>query len=80
MKYLILITLFLFGCTDAAFEKTTNFGNSAKVKCYSGGQVIYDGESSGKISSEQGSDGYYFRDKSTGKLIEISADCLFYYN
>lgn len=28
--------------------------------------------SSGKVSSESNSDGYYFSDKKTGKLIEVT--------
>jgi hypothetical protein len=29
-------------------------------------------KSSGKVISENGSDGYYFNDATTGKLIEVS--------
>lgn len=78
MKYIILVVL-LSGCTDAAFDKVANLGNGAHIKCYSGGQLIYEGDATGKILSEKESDGYYFRDKATDKLIEISADCAFYY-
>lgn len=77
MKYLLLIAFAIIftGCTDAGFEKLTNYGNSAHIKCWSGGSVIYDGHSTGKVASEAQSDGYFFKDRETGKLKEVSGNC-----
>lgn len=77
MKYFLLITcsLLAISCTDAKFSKLTNIGNSATIKCYSGGTLIYDGKSTGKISSEENSDGYFFKEQGTGKLKEVSGNC-----
>ncbi len=83
MKKLIPMTIALLlaaGCTDAKFEKMTNFGNSASIQCYSGAQVIYDGRSTGKIKSEENSDGYYFKEKQTGNLKEVSGNCIITYD
>lgn len=85
MKKLILIpALFsvalMSGCTDAHFDKLTNFGGSASVKCYSGEKLIFDGVSTGKVVSEANSDGYAFRDSSDGKLKEVSGNCVIEYN
>ncbi len=74
MKYLILLAL--AGCTDATLKKITQLGGSQEITCYSGGVIIYHGISTGKVMSEEKSDGYYFEDKATGKIIEISADCV----
>ena len=46
-------------------------GSKAHIKCYSGGVLIYEGHSTGKVSSEENSDGYFFRDKETGKMKEM---------
>lgn len=78
--FLAVITLLLVGCTDARMSKLTNLGNSAKIKCYSGGMVIYDGESTGKVKSEETSDGYFFKEKGTGRLLEVSGNCIISYD
>ena len=68
-----LLTLMLStSCTDASWEKKTNYGNNFKVDLYSGGQLVRSWISSGKVSTEEKSDGYYFKDKDSGKLIEVS--------
>lgn len=71
----------LSGCSDAARSKLFNrlTGEEASVKCYSGDLLIYDGVSTGKISTEQSSDGYYFREKSSGDLVEVSGNCVIRY-
>lgn len=71
-----LIVLFAIGCTDAKMKQFTTIGSSAHVKCYSGGTVIYDGYSTGKVTTEKGSDGWYFEDSKTNKLIRVSGDCV----
>lgn len=57
------------------------YGQEASITCYSGGQKIYDGVSTSKIKrASTGADGYYFRDKATGRLREVSGDCNIDYN
>lgn len=41
---------------------------------YSGGQKVREWTSTGKVLSESQSDGYYFEDSETGKLIEVAGD------
>ena len=77
---LIYVLLSLWGCTDAQIAKLGGLGNEAKVKCWSGGQVIYEGMSTGKVQSEANSDGYFFRDKESGKLMEVSGNCVITYD
>ncbi len=77
LRSIFFIILFAgVGCTDAGFEKLTAFGSGHSVKCYSGAAVIYDGVATGKVISEENSDGYYFKDKATGVLMEVSGNCV----
>ncbi len=80
IKKIIAIVFFgtiLSGCTDAELSSFDTLSNPEHVQCYSGGKLIYEGDSTGKVLSVEKSDGYYFRDKATQKLVEISADCIF---
>ena len=70
----IVIASTLFSCTDANRSKLFGYGNQFKVEMYSGGQKVREWTSSGKVLSEEGSDGYYFKDKDSGKLIEVAGD------
>ena len=82
MKTVITMGLlvFLVGCTDAKFAKFTNMGNQAQIECFSGGKQIYEGHSTGKVISEESSDGYFFKEKGTGKLKEVSGNCVITYD
>ena len=76
---LLIINIFFMGCTDAQIAKLGGLGNEASVKCWSGTKVIYEGTSTGKVQSEADSDGYFFKDKATGKLMEVSGNCVITY-
>jgi hypothetical protein len=65
----------LSSCSDAMKGRFSALGNGRAIKCFSGGTLIYEGKSTGKINSEEGSDGYYFTDIN-GKYVEVNADCL----
>ena len=75
----LMIILSFVSCTDAQRAKIGGLGNEATVKCWSGGQVIYEGMSTGKVQSEADSDGYFFKDKASGKLMEVSGNCVITY-
>ena len=68
--------LALTACTDAEVSQWTSLGTPGNIVCYSGGKEIYRGRSSGKISTEQHSDGWFFQEADTGKLIRVSGDCI----
>lgn len=78
LSLLVILTI-LVSCSDAEMSKIGSWGSSAKIKCYSGGLVIYDGHSTGKVISEANSDGYFFRDKGDGNLKEVSGNCVIEY-
>ena len=69
-----VVSTMMLSCTDARREKLLNYGNEFRVDMYSGGKLVKSWTSSGKVNSEQGSDGYYFKDKATGKLVEVAGD------
>ena len=85
MKKLIFVALavgllFMSGCTDGKMARIKALGGSAHVTCYSGTLIIYDGYSTGKVTSPENSDGYYFVDKATKKLKEVSGNCVIDYD
>lgn len=72
----ISIILNLAGCTDATVSKFAALGNPTDVTCYSGGEVIYQGSSTGAVESPTNSDGWRFKDAETKRLVEVSGDCI----
>ena len=75
---LVLLLWVLFvGCTDARMNKFKTFGDERHVVCWSGGKVILDTYSTGRVLSEDGSNGYYFEERGSGEFIEVDADCVF---
>lgn len=70
----VLLTALIFPWTDASRSRLTGYGDEYRVEMYSGGQMVREWTASGKVRSGGGSDGYYFNDKATGKLIEVAGD------
>ena len=67
------VALITTSCTDASRAKLGGYGDEFKVQMINcDGTVTHEWISSGKVQSEETSDGYYFNDKDTGKLIEIT--------
>lgn len=54
-----MIISVLSGCTDAEFSKITTIGQRSEAVCLSGGILSFHGISTGKVSNEKNSDGYY---------------------
>lgn len=83
LAMLIVILGIIFGfkycVTDAGTAKLKALGKSAHVICYSGGVKIYDGYSTGKVQSEENSDGYFFLEKGTSVPKEVSGNCIISY-
>lgn len=70
----------LCGCTDAQRAKTFALGDPARATCFSGGRLIFDDFSTGKVNNEEHSDGYYFVSRTTHRLASTSGDCQLDYN
>ncbi len=73
---LLFAVFCLGGCTDAERAKFGSLGSPHSVECFSGGTLIYKGTATGKVLSEDSSDGYYFTEKESGKLMEVSGNCV----
>lgn len=76
-RYLFLLVILLSvlsfaGCTSAGRSKISGYGKDFNIVLYSGGVKIGEWDSVGKVHNEADSDGKYFKDKKTGKLVEIS--------
>ena len=70
---LVLVTpLITSGCKDATTAQWRSMGTKHRVTLYSGGKVVGTWNSTGNVSNEKHSDGYYFEDDQTHKLVEIS--------
>lgn len=70
-----LAALALCACTDAERASFAAYGNEARVVCYSGGQVVFDEVSTGKVNQLDG-DGITFKSKKTGGYVRAFADCI----
>ncbi len=64
------------GCTDTTMAHIGSYGDAARVTCFSGGKMIIDDFSTGKVSNAEGSDGYEFKSQTTHRLEQASGDCV----
>ncbi len=74
-KVLIVACLaaLIASCTDATRAKFGGYGDEFKIEMVNcDGTIARTWISSGKVQSEKNSDGYYFKEKETGKLIEVT--------
>jgi hypothetical protein len=73
-KPVLFALLLLAGCSHAKTAKLLSNGQDHHIIQFSGGQKVGEWVSNGRVYSEDGSDGYYFEDKATGKIVEVSGD------
>lgn len=74
---LCLSVLLLASCTDARKAKIGGFSDEFSVELVNcEGEVYREYTSTGKVLSEESSDGYYFKDKKSGKLIEVTGNLI----
>lgn len=66
------LCLTLCGCKDATMAQWKSSGCRHKVTVYSGGVAVRIFHSTGNVSNQANSDGYYFEDVETKKLVEVS--------
>ena len=73
----LFLVVTLVSCTDATQAKLGGYGDRFAVE-----MINCDGTtgrrwiSTGKVLSEEGSDGYYFLQEGTGTLIEVSGNVI----
>jgi len=71
-KFLLLTMLVLCGCTSAERAQFGGYGSNYTITVYSGGEAVRTFTSSGKVLTEQESDGWYFSNAENGKLVRVS--------
>lgn len=78
MKYMlgVVLVLILGGCTDAERAQFQTIGSEAHIQCWSAGYKYYDGYSTGKVKTEEASDGWFFQEKGSDNLIRVSGPCI----
>ena len=76
MKKLLVVAIVALGlssCKDSTMAQFNALGKHHIVTLYAAdGKVINTWESTGNVSNQTSSDGWYFEDVTTGKLVEIS--------
>ena len=73
---MLFFLLLGIGCSDTDLASMKSIGDPGHIRCFSGGQVIYEGDSTGKIETETQSDGWKFMDAKTQRLVRVSGDCV----
>lgn len=76
MKKIIILGLFLAGCTDTNIASLSAYGKKAHIICYSADEIILDTVSTGRIQSVDHSDGWEFEDSKDGKFVRVSGPCV----
>jgi hypothetical protein len=71
---LLLVILSCTGCTNAERAKLSSLGGKHKITLYSGGVAVRVWHSTGYVKNEEHSDGYYFQDDATGRLVTVSGE------
>jgi len=65
----------MVSCTDATLSKVGGYGDTFTIKVL-GPDTVITYHSTGKVISEEHSDGYYFTNAATGKLVEVSGNVI----
>ena len=80
MKKLLILSftlLFIFSCSDAKKAKIKGRGSEFRIEMLNcDGTVARSWISTGKVQSGQSSEGYYFMDKATGLLVEVTGSII----
>ena len=75
ITFLALTIIAVSSCTDASRSKIGGYGDTYKVTVI-GGDTTMVFHSTGKVLSEDKSDGYYFTNEANGKLVEVSGNVI----
>lgn len=78
MKKFALAALFLVaaGCSDAERARVGAIGQKHTITVYSGGKAVKVYHSTGKVYSEEKSDGWYFMNAENNKLVRVSGNVI----
>lgn len=71
---IVSATLFATGCTDAQISNLTSLGDKFVVTMWGQNGPVKTWTSTGKVLTEQNSDGWCFRDSATGRFVRVSGN------
>lgn len=69
---LITVPLLPFACSDANRSLIRGYGDDFDVTLYSGGKAVRRWTSSGKVHSSDCNGSFFFRERNTRRLVEVS--------
>ena len=74
---LVILMITLISCDDSTRAQYGAVGEDSKIELVNAdGSVTHSWISSGKVRTEETSDGYYFMDRTTEKLIRVSGNLI----
>lgn len=74
LALLAVTAAFGTGCKSADIAQIKSMGSRHHITLYGcDGRIIGQWDSPGNVSNEAQSDGWYFQDEKTGKLVEITS-------
>ena len=77
LLFISFILFFAFSCSDAQKAKILGRGSEFRIEMLNcDGTVARSWISTGKVKSGQHSEGYYFMDKATGLLVEVTGSII----
>lgn len=75
MRHLIVVffvCLLVTGCFSAQRARVFAANSPHRVEVYSGGKLVKTYRSLGRVLAEEGSDGWYFEDSVSRKLVHVA--------
>lgn len=63
-------------CTDTQRAHFGAIGQEGRVSCYSGGSLVFDDFSTGKVQTHEGGAGYEFKSVTTQRLEQVNGACV----
>lgn len=76
MKKLTILVLAILatGCTDSELAKFDSYGENAAITCYSGGKVVLQDTSTGRVITQGATTA--FKSQTTQRYVKSTADCV----
>ena len=69
---IFLVLTAISGCSSAGISRSFDYDHTYKVTVWSGGAAAKTYTTRDSVRSEDNSDGFYFTDAATGKLVIVS--------
>jgi hypothetical protein len=74
---LVILMITLISCRDSTVAQYAALGEDSRIELVNAdGSVTHSWISSGKVKTEESSDGYYFMDRATEKLVRVTGNVI----